>query len=297
MKFVNPVNIIPTMLVSSNVIDEDLPHWGQGTTYSQGQRVIYERRIYEVLAETTTDKPPDGILKHPPSWLDVGATNRWRMFDEQIGTQSTAAKKIVIKLQPGQSISALALFNLIGVSAVVTLTDPTEGVVYERTETLVDAGVSNWYEYFFKPIDRFSDVVLRDMPAYPNATFTLTIDNVDDEAAVGHLAIGTETEIGVALYGTSVGIIDYSRKQTDEWGFTRVIERGFSKRSEFDIVVDTAQVGRVQRLLASIRAMPVVWIGEDTMEATILFGYYRDFNINISGPSVSDGTITVEGLT
>lgn len=37
--------------------------------------------------------------------------------------------------------------------------------------------------------------------------------------------------------------------------------------------------------------------GAEGYESTVLFGYYRDFSISISGPSVSDATITVEGLT
>lgn len=125
----------------------------------------------------------------------------------------------------------------------------------------------------------------------------MRVENADDTAAVGELVIGRQVELGVALYGTGVGIIDYSRKSTDEFGVITVVKRDYSKRCEFDVAVDTELVGYVQRTFAGIRARPVVWIGDESQEATLVYGYYRDFSISISTPSFSDATITVEGLT
>lgn len=138
--------------------------------------------------------------------------------------------------------------------------------------------------------------MLLDLPAYGTAQLSVTVDNAGDPAACGHLVTGTQADLGVALYGTSVGITDYSRKDTDEFGNALVVERAYSKRAEFDLRLDTARVGAIQRLLASIRARPVVWIGEPSYEATVLFGFFKDFTLSISGPSLSDGTLTVEGL-
>jgi hypothetical protein len=296
MRIIKPVEITPAILTSSNVPENDYPAWTAGT-YAQGDRRIYQHRIYEVLAETTTDSPTAGVGKSPPTWLDLGATNRWRMFDDKVGSLTERAGSIAVDLQPGAVINSVALFNLLGRSATVTFTDPSEGVVYQRTVSLVDAGVSNWYEWFFSPIGRQTDFVLLDLPAYGGASLSVTVENNTETAACGHLVMGRQADIGVALYGTSVGITDYSRKESDAFGNSVVIQRAFSKRAEFDVMVETPAVSAVQRLLASIRAQPVVWIGAEGYESTFLFGYYRDFQISISGPTVSDATITVEGLT
>lgn len=296
MRIIQPVDITPALLYSSNVPEDEYPPWTAGT-YIQGDRRIVEHRVYEVLAESTTDAPLAGIVKSPPSWLDVGATNRWRMFDSKVGSTTSYAGAVDVELQPGQVVNAVALLNLRGRDASVTMTDPVDGVVYERELQLVDAGVTNWYDWFFAPIGRQADFVLLDLPAYGTATLRVRVENADDDAAVGELVLGRQAELGVALYGTGVGIIDYSRKSTDEFGITSVVKRDYSKRCEFDVAVDTALVGYVQRLLASIRARPVVWIGDEQHEATLVYGYYRDFSISISTPSYSDGTITVEGLT
>lgn len=296
MRIITPEQITPAILVSSNVPEDDYPEWEAGT-YSRGDLCIYQHNIYEVLSETTTDDPAAGVAKSPPSWLSLGATNRWRMFDDRVGSLTEMEGTIAVELQPGAVINSVALFNLRGREATVTLSDPTDGVVYQRSVSLVDAGVTNWYDWFFAPIPRQTDFVLLDLPAYGTATLSVTIDNADEIAAAGHMVMGRQEEIGAAIYGTSVGINDYSRKTTDEFGNTVVIPREFSKRAEFDVVLESFQVGHIQRLLAGIRTIPVVWIGEASYEATVLFGYYRDFSISISGPSVSDATITVEGLT
>lgn len=295
MKIIDPIEITEGMIVSSNLADEDYPVWAEGQTYGDGTKVRLGRTLYEALTDTA-DEPERGRLKHPPTWLRLGASNRWRLFDDKIGTQSTAEGAIELAIQSGHPISALTFFNLAGISLSARLEDPAEGVVWERSQSLVDHGVNNWYEYFFKPADWIEDVVIQGIPAYPNATLYLTIENIDELAAIGHLAIGTEIEIGVTCYGSTVGIKDYSRKETDEWGNNHVVERGFSKRASFDVVVDTSRVAAVQKLMARIRSKPVVWIGDESHEATILIGFYKEFETVIAGPSVSDAVISVEGL-
>jgi hypothetical protein len=296
MRIIKPVEITPAILTSSNVPETDYAAWSAATAYAVGDKVTYNHRNYEALV-AHTGANPETDTSDPPKWLDLGADNRWRMFDDKVGSLTEQTGSIAVELQPGAVINSVALFNLLGRSATVTLTDPSEGVVYQRTVSLVDAGVSDWYEWFFSPIGRQTDFVLLDLPAYGTATLSVTIDNASDTAAVGHLVMGRQAELGVAVYGSGVGITDYSRKETDTFGNSVVVERSFSKRAEFDVVVETPQIGRVQRLLASLRAQPVVWIGAEGYESTFLFGYYRDFQISISGPSVSDASITVEGLT
>lgn len=300
MRIIKPVDVTPAILLSSNVPENDAPAWVSTATYTAGSLVLRERHLWEAIVNVPAGVEPGKEVvttTTPAKWLDRGADNRWRMFDNSVGSLTEQAGSIAVQLQPWQVINSVALFNLRGRTATVRLTDPSEGVVYERVISLVDAGVSNWYEYFFAPIGRQTDFVLLDLPAYGTAILSITVDNAAGIAAVGHVVMGRQAEIGVALYGTGVGITDYSRKTTDDFGNTIVMQRAFSKRAEFDVALDTSQVGAVQRLLAGIRAQPVVWIGEASYEATVLFGYYRDFSISISGPSVSDATITVEGLT
>ena len=290
MRLIKPVEITPAKLISSNVPETEWPAWVPGS-YGLGDKRIKDHHIYESLAAANTADPTDAT-----KWLDLGFTNRWRMFDNKVESLTTNPGTIVVTIRPGAVVNSLALFNLQGKSVTVSMVDPGEGEVYRKEISLVDAGVTNWCDWFFEPIGIRTDVVVLDMPAYGSADIVLTIDAGPELAAVGHLVIGAVKQIGTALYGSSVGINDYSRKSTDDFGNTVVIKRSFSNRADFDIALDTSEVTRVRRLLADLRATPVVWIGEESYEATILFGFYKDFQIVFSGPTVSDCSITVEGV-
>lgn len=291
MRLIKPVEITPAKLVSSNVPETDYPPWVAGS-YGLGDKRIRDHHIYESLGAANTADPSDAT-----KWLDLGLTNRWKMFDNKVETLTTNPGTIEVTIKPGAVVNSLALFNLKGKSVTVSMVDALEGEVYRKEISLVDAGVTNWYDWFFEPIGIRTDVVVLDMPAYGSANIVLTIDAGPEVAAVGHVVIGAVKQIGTALYGSSVGINDYSRKTTDDFGNTVVIRRSFSNRADFDIALDTSEVTRVRRLLADLRATPVVWIGEESYEATILFGFYKDFQIVFSGPTVSDCSITVEGVT
>lgn len=299
MRLIKPVEITPAKLVSSNVPETDFAAWVSTTAYDIDTKVIWNHRIYQALAAVPAGvKPGEEVIDkdHPAKWLDLGSTNRWRMFDNKVESLTTNPGTIEVTIKPGAVVNSLALFNLKGKSVTVSMVDALEGEVYRKEISLVDAGVTNWYDWFFEPIGIRTDVVVLDMPAYGSANIVLTIDAGPEVATVGHVVIGAVKQIGTALYGSSVGINDYSRKSTDDFGNTVVIQRSFSNRADFDIALDTSEVTRVRRLLADLRATPVVWIGEESYEATILFGFYKDFQIVFSGPTVSDCSITVEGV-
>lgn len=299
MRLIKPVEITPAKLISSNVPETDYPAWSVSATYDIGDRVLLDHHIYEALAIVAAGVKPGAEVvdkDHPAKWQDRGMDNRWRMFDDKVESLTTNPGTIEVRIRPGAVINSMALFNLQGKSVTITMIDPVEGEVYRKTLSLVDAGVTNWYDWFFEPIGKRTDVVVLDMPPYGSADIVLIIDAGAEVAAIGHTVIGAVKRIGTALYGTSVGINDYSRKSTDEFGNTIVVQRSFSNRAEFDVTLDTSEVTRVRRLLAELRATPVVWIGEESYEATILFGFYKDFQIVFSGPTVSDCSITVEGV-
>lgn len=298
MKVIRPVNITSGALVSSNVPEDDYPEWTPGT-YNQGDRRIIEaeHKIYEVVAETTTDSPIDGIVADPPTWIDLGATNRWRMFDDKVGTQTTNPDSVSVTIAPNAVVNSLALFELAGDSVTVVMTDPTEGVVYDRTVSLVDnSSVVDWYSYFFNPVERRSDMVLFDLPAYATATLTITVSQPNGTAAVGMLSIGYQLDIGRSLYGASFGIIDYSRKEIDEFGNATILRRAFRKRASVQVSVETNRFDYIHRELSDLRATPVVWAAADNFQSSILFGFFRDFDMILAGPNVSDCLLDIEGL-
>ena len=295
MIIVQPVPVTSAMVTASNVTITDTL-WTAGTYTLNTQRYV-GTRLYKVIVASTTDNPTVGVTLTPPSWQDIGAINRFKMFDQVVNTQTTRTGLIDVSILPGTIINALAMFDLNGVTTTITMTDPVEGVVFTETKSLQDNTIIiDWYSYFFESITTVSDVVFLGLPAYGGATIRIQVNAGAATAAIGEVVIGRQRNLGVTNFGTSVSILDYSRKETDAFGNTIVETRPFSKRADFDVTVETGSVAAVQKALASIRTTPTVFIGDEDRAETIVYGFYRGFNIIISTPSISDCSIEVEGL-
>jgi hypothetical protein len=61
-------------------------------------------------------------------------------------------------------------------------------------------------------------------------------------------------------------------------------------------VLDTAQIGQVKRTLTSLRTNPSVWVAQDNQSDLVIYGYYREFDIILSNPTISVCSLQIEGL-
>lgn len=292
MRFIRPTIITTAMLASSSVAETDQPAWSSGTTYAAEAKVIHAHRVWESLANSNVGHQPD---TSPTWWTDTGPTIRWAMFDRSVGTKTVADTTLTVALTPG-AIDSLALLEVQAASVYVKLVSGTT-TVYERTVSLEGGGqaIDDWYEYFFAPVGRKKNLVLEDLPAYSNGTLTVTLSH---ETAVkcGVLLVGRSYSMGDTLARPKVGIVDYSRKETDQFGVTDVVERAFSKRANVEIIVPTAFVDDILDQLAAVRATPVLWIG-GVRDALRIYGFYKTFEIDIAYPDKSFCSMTLEGLT
>ena len=101
-------------------------------------------------------------------------------------------------------------------------------------------------------------------------------------------------EIGQCLYGTEVGIVDYSRKERDTFGNITLIERGYSDLVRYNVVIETSDAAVVRALLASKRASSAVYVGHADHVITHVTGYLQSFSIDLQ-PNYSPLTLEVEG--
>jgi hypothetical protein len=142
------------------------------------------------------------------------------------------------------------------------------------------------------------ELVLTDLPPYANARLSMTLTGTGT-VEVGQFVWGTQYELGDAEHGATVGIVDYSRKETDEFGTTTFVERAYSKRMQARLMLDTAQIARVQQVLARVRAKPSVWVGvpDDALFRPLtVYGFFRDFSIDVAYPTKSYCSLEIEGL-
>jgi hypothetical protein len=293
------VEVTDAMLISTDVPEADYAVWGAGTTYALGDRVIVTtgaHKIYESLAA--------GNIGHTPAtsvawWLEVSPTNRWRLFDGSNSSSTAKSTSMSYTLRPGSGINAVALLNVVGANTVrIRLTHPTYGTVYDKTTSLASLPSEvGWWQWFFGTRTAPPQLVVTDLPSLPGCDLIVDITGTTN-LSVGVLLFGQLQSIGQAVStGARLGIRDYSRKETNAFGDTVLAQRAYAKRASFEITVPASEVDATADYLARLRATPCLWIGSPAFGATVIYGFYQEFEVNIAYASLASCTLQLEGLT
>lgn len=297
MKILRPVQVTDARLTSSSVTepatvnDADPAYWNSGTTYAIGDEVSLAatHKRYRSLQNSNLNKNP---ATEDDWWLPIGATNRWKMFDQSVESQTSKADSIVVVLTPNTLFDNLAFLNL---DADTIRVQTSTG--YDEEVDLTTRIIDSWYSYFFEPFQRRLDVIFSNIPLVLGNVVTITITKTGSVAKCGVCIPGLGRTLGKTQYGASVGILDYSVKETDDFGNTTVVERAYKKRMQAQVFVDRVQVDENFRQLAAYRATPLVWVGADNnYESLIVYGFYKSFEEVITYPSYSLCNLEIEGL-
>jgi len=293
---------VPTTFTSDRLISENVTEiysdWNSGTTYAADAYVVYNNSTYISLAGSNTNHQPDTSTTW---WFRVGPSNLYAMFDNEINTTTKNPDNITVTLKTG-FIDTFALLNIVkGTYLKVTMRDDLDGnIVYEKEFGLDSANVIDWFSYFFTGFDYArTTVILTDLPPlFGNAHVTFELEgNADLE--LGQIVFGQTKPIGTTQYGTSAGITDYSRVDVDEFGQRVFVKRNFAKKLSSRVFIHNSELNRVHRTLSGLRATPVLWIATDDIlfeEPLIIYGFFRDFSIEVSYPDTSYCSLELEGL-
>lgn len=300
MELINPITFTYGMLTSASVAEDDTySAWSSVTAYVVGNTIYLAstHTIYVCLINNTNVSPETSIAPvASPKWGVVGATNKYKAFDTKWGTRTVATSSLTMTLTPGKAINSLGLINLLGdsVHVVCTVGATTK---YDQTFNLqTDVGVYDWSTYFMADIVIQDDLVLTDLLPYVTQVITITVTGVGT-VGIGNIAMGAYVDLGDTEYGTSIGITDFSVKTEDDYGNIEVVERSYRKRYSCSFAVDTSFVDQLESILASVRAKSVVWTGAGSnFSSLIVWGYFKDFEIDLAGPTLSHCTLTIEGI-
>lgn len=301
MKVIKPIEITNSVLVSSTVPETDYPVWNPSTSYAVGAKVIRTttHKIYENLIAGTNSTPPEDATAGPtPRWLDLGSTNRWALFDEEVGSLTTATNTMTYVLTPGL-IDGLSFLEIKAKTIQVIMKDSVGGtVIYNKTFDLDGSIVYSFYGWFFEPFSTRTELSVLDIPVgYFNPEFTIIFTGTGT-ISCGVCKLGSVVTLGGTQYGAQLGIISYSRKETNEFGRVIIVPRRSVKTLEAKVHSDSSELQRIYRTLDSIKDTACVWIGSDAAgyESLTLYGFYKDFSIDVAYPTVNYCTLQVEGL-
>ena len=265
-------------------------------TYAAGRVVIDEdKETYISMVNDNFNCP----LSNTPAWFEYALSNTDAFLDTEVSTQSVAYKEIEFTVEAGV-FDSLALVGVEGGEATITVRDGLGGtIVYESTQGISGEIVADWYAFLYGdatiPLHK---VVFENVPPYVDAHVTVKISS-DGYVKLGAVLLGVMHELGIAGYGASVSLVDYSIKKTDDFGKTTFVRRGFKEKIELTVQLEKLEFNRVHNHLLNLRSTPwflVVADDPDLSEALYMFGYYNSYRNVIEAPTFTLYSLEFESL-
>jgi hypothetical protein len=183
--------------------------------------------------------------------------------------------------------------------------------VYQNTVDL-NSGVKagSWYAWFnMKRVQQEAvaeidvlDAALFDLPAYTAGVLTISLLRSGGTVSVAAIVVGKSFTVGDTLPGPEVAVLDFSKKQADDFGNVYVSVRPYSDRQTIYARVPQASVDSVVSFLKAYRARPLFVVADEsnTYSALLTYGFIADWSMPIApkeAPLYSTLTARLEGLT
>ena len=279
--------------------------WDSITPYSKGQRVRLGDVIYQSSIDSNTGNNPTEV--GTTKWVRVGTSNDVALLDLVDGSTSSTANGtegalfayVLSTTNPNEVTNAVLVDVDAPVQELIVSTVTTAGTFSQSSSV---SGTSSSSVYLEPPVLQSTASV-----SYSVLSFRLhngvgsngDMLNPSSNVSVAELVIGAEKNIGLTQSGLSVSISDFSVKQTNEFGITSWIRRGFSKKLSARVWVENSDYNSVLETFYDIRSTPAVWIStpdERFTSGAIIFGAFNDFSISIDYPGVSLCSLEIEGL-
>lgn len=294
MLLLRPVTITHAMVTASNAGAADA-EWMASTAYQLGDRVYLTAtgKTYECVQAPATDKNP---ANEPLFWLVTGPSNRWAMFDKEVSTATITPGDLTTTLTVPGRINAVALFGLVGSKIQITQRS-AGGAVLATFSKALRTQPADWYEYFYIEPEQIPDVVFTGVVPSTGSRLEIVITG---PAACAAIVAGNTFDLGDAEWGAQTSIIDYSRKNTSAEGVQSFAPGRYSRRMSVRLEQPRERYPSVQRNLEAVRATPCVWIGVPGNEAyspMIIYGYYKDFSLEVAYPTTHLCSLEIESLT
>lgn len=268
--------------------------YNAGTTYAINE--IVTDTTNHLLYQSAQGSNLGNALTETAWWTNIGPSNKWAMFDAKSSTQTQWTDSVGVTIDVTGRATAVALFNVDAASVNITVNDATAVEQYNQDHSLViNEGIDDWLKYFTEPIRRKTDIYISGLPNIANPEVIVTV-TADGTVKVGTLGLGYATPVGDTQYGAQVGITDYSRITEDDFGNFSIVQRGYNKRGQFTIWIDSGDTDFIYKMFADYRATPCIFIGADSFGSTVLYGLLKDWGVVLQYPSHHIIDLQFQGL-
>lgn len=303
MNVIGPVRVTAAALSATSVPESAVPVWSAPVSYAVGDRARvsgFERgafeRVFESLVAGNAGNDPRAGDKS--KWLELGATDRFKPFDEKINDLVTATGSLSYTVTAPTLVTGIGVLGLQGASVQVRIVNSVGIETYSVTRQLVDTtGVYDWHSYFTWDGEYDSEELFLDLPCYAGSQITITVSGTGG-VALGQIVMGKLHPLGTTLDGTEIGIEDFSIKERDPFGNAVLVERAFAETVQFQFWMPTSSAARVRRVIGALRASPALYFAGAELEhlGTTVFGSYQDMSIPLSSDGNSFATLEIKGL-
>jgi len=283
-------------IISTDATDNSTTDWDETTTFTKNAyvKVADLKRVYRCASDTSTNEYPPA---NPTVWVDYGATNSYKLFDDIIGSQTEFDTSMTIELS-ANGMNMISFLNMDNVASIeITQTELSTNTNVYREINLVDYGVLSLYDYWYNPLTYRKDLVIKDLQFSFNSKLTITF-NSGGISKIGTVVSGLADNLGLTLFGTNIKLKDYSRYITDDYGNTSFKKRGYARIITGQVVIDTNLVDKTITKVASRRGDLTLYVADDREDgfgSLTTLGYIETLEIEPS-PSKTQYPITIIGV-
>lgn len=296
MKVIRRVDITAAngILTSSNVTDSTETSWTAAGVFNTGDLCqkdgssegTQDYNIYQSQVDANSGNDPY-LRTDDTNWKFVGAMNKWKAYNDIAQDQTSNALTIVNEMTFTSVVDSIAVINTNAASYRVEQIVSGSTVFDTGTVSLIStAGIVDLYTYFFEPIVRKTSFAVTGLQPYATATVRITLTVDSGNCLAGAIVPGQILEIGKTMYGASYSILDYSQKTVDaDTGLVTVTTRSNKRTAECDVSLAPSSLGSIYDALKDLLNDPAVWITTDSIDGTIVFGPFKDFNLIVDNYS------------
>lgn len=276
--------------------------WNAATNYTVGQKAIRveTHRVYECRVAGVSATTPEN---DPTKWLDIAPTNKWAMFDNMRSQQTTNLDSMTITITPGERVTALSLLGLEAQKVTVTMTVGSTIVYGPVVRGMSGRSTATWSQYFFGHFNYIPSLLLQDLPPVNGAVITILIENTTGQnVACSEVVVGNKIFLGHAQYNAESDSLNFSKIERNDFGESILLARRTVPKVNVDLMSDKTLVPQIRKARIDLNAVPALWSAMDDhyddpfFEAVFIYGIYKQFTINLSGPSYATVTLELEEL-
>ena len=285
MQVIAAITLTDENILEYRVKPDPYSVWDSTTVYRRGRKVIVQdgyNKIYESVYPHSGMYPPDNTEQEQPAWILVRPINLWSMLGSVPDQRTQNNDEIYLKIAPKARVNAIGVHGVEADYINVKVWDAQENLVEDRT---VNLSYTTTHENTVVT-GRYTDTVIVRLPEHPQGVIEVTLAAPGEKVFCETMTFGEARSLGTTQPSARVTGIDPSLKAFDAFGRAYVQKRDMERSVSASVIIPWRSLDYSHKALADLRATPATWVASDTTPISIVYGMYRDFEINLSNRQV-----------